>query len=158
MGVSGSGKTTIGSGLSQRLNIPFYDADDFHPESNRHKMQVLKQPLNDEDRRPWLENLALRIVEWNQGKGAILACSALKRSYREILAPDPVSVQWIYLQGTAELLRQRLANRSGHFFPPTLLENQLQTLEPPLEALKVSIDQTPREIIDEILQRLGAGL
>jgi gluconokinase len=155
MGVSGSGKTTIGSGLAERLGVPFYDADDFHSAHNRHKMEVLKQPLNDEDRRPWLENLASQIRVWNQRKGAVLACSALKQSYREKLAPAPVAVKWVYLQGTRDLLQQRLAARPEHFFPPALLENQLQTLEPPQDAFVVNIEETPTEIIDQIVQHLG---
>lgn len=154
MGVSGSGKTTIGKRLAEKLQLPFYDGDDFHPESNRHKMQILKQPLTDADREPWLRLLAEKIRAWNQTTGAVLACSALKQSYRALLAEGGAKIRWVYLHGPQELLQARLAQRHGHFFPPSLLESQLQTIEPPSNAIVISIDQTPAMQVEQILAKL----
>jgi len=156
MGVSGAGKTLIGQKLSNELDLPFYDGDDFHPEANVKKM-ASGQPLNDRDRRPWLEHLASKINEWNQSGGAILACSALKKSYRELLISKsaPEEVTFIYLKGSAELIAGRLSNRSDHFMPEELLASQFEVLEEPENAITVSVDQAPAEIVDEILIKIS---
>lgn len=151
-GVSGSGKTTIGLLLSEKLNIPFKDADDYHPQANVDKMKS-GQPLNDEDRKPWLEILDQKLQEWDDEEGAILACSALKESYRKILA-EHVDLLWVFLDGSFITLKSRLDNRKNHFFDPLLLQSQLDTLESPDYGIHVSIDQTVEEIVDEILKKL----
>lgn len=153
MGVSGAGKTLIGNKLSKRLDIPFYDGDDFHPPANVQKMKS-GQPLNDEDRRPWLESLANNMIKWEQKGGAILACSALKKSYRKILA-SKTDTQFIYLKGTPSLIADRLADRKGHYMPPELLQSQFDTLEEPNEALIVSVEPSPDEIVTIIMDRLA---
>jgi carbohydrate kinase (thermoresistant glucokinase family) len=154
MGVSGCGKSTVGSLLSEKLLVPFYDADDFHfPESIEKMSQGT--PLTDEDRKPWLTLLANNIVQWESDGGAVLACSALKQSYRDLLSSttDQV-VQFIYLEGDQEVLSSRLRNRESHFMPETLLQSQFATLEVPQEALTVSISSSLDEMITEILQKI----
>lgn len=153
MGVSGAGKTLIGNKLSKRLDIPFYDGDDFHPPANVQKMKS-GEPLNDEDRRPWLESLANNMVEWERNGGAILACSALKKSYRKIL-DSKTDTQFIYLKGTPSLIADRLAKRSGHYMPPELLQSQFDTLEEPNDALTISVEPSPDEIVTIIMDRLA---
>ncbi|PTS95117.1 gluconate kinase [Pedobacter sp. HMWF019] len=131
IGVSGCGKTTLGKLFAERMHLPFYDADDFHPESNIQKMKN-GISLNDEDRAPWLQDLARHIVLWNGLEGAVLACSALKESYRKILSVNEgIPIKWVFIQADFETLEQRLINRKGHFFNPLLLKSQLDTLEPP---------------------------
>lgn len=154
MGVSGCGKTTTGKILSKNIDKPFYDADDFHPQRNVEKMKS-GQPLNDEDRYPWLTILSEHISKWNKKNGAILACSALKKSYREILKPHPQSdIIFIYLKGSKEIISERLNKRSGHYMPPDLLDSQFADLEEPEKAITVSIDQSPAEVVDEIMKKL----
>ncbi|WP_426369597.1 gluconokinase [Pseudocolwellia sp. HL-MZ7] len=154
MGVSGCGKSTVGSLLSEKLSVPFYDADDFHfPESIEKMSQGT--PLTDEDRKPWLTLLANNIVQWESDGGAVLACSALKQSYRELLSSTTNKVvQFIYLEGSQELLSSRLRNRESHYMPETLLQSQLATLEVPQEALTVSISSSLDDMITEILQKI----
>ena len=135
-GVSGSGKTTIGMQLSKKLDIPFEDADDYHPQANVEKMQN-GSPLNDNDRKPWLQNLEKKLQEWNKDKGVVLACSALKESYREILEQHE-DIIWVFLDGSFELLKSRLDNRKGHYFSSKLLQSQLDTLEIPDYGIHVS--------------------
>lgn len=151
MGVSGTGKTTIGQGLCQQTGIPFFDADDYHPAANVSKM-ASGQALNDADRQPWLERLATLLAELEQQQGAILACSALKESYRKTLASQlshpPV---WVFLAGSFELIYQRMQARA-HFMPPELLQSQFDTLEEPHDALRVSVEHSPESIISYILQ------
>lgn len=155
MGVSGCGKTTIGQLLADRLNIPFYDADHFHPQSNIDKMSS-GIPLNDEDRKPWLNILSDRITEWNRSGGAVLACSALKQVYRDLLEKNnDNNLTFIYLKGTKEMIYDRIKNRDGHYMPPELLDSQFQDLEEPKNSIKVNIDQKPVFILDEILNRLS---
>ena len=152
-GVSGSGKTTIGLELSSRIGIPFYDGDDYHTINNIDK---LKQgiPLTDEDRNPWLTVLAEKIQEWQQTKGAILACSALKEVYRKKLQSIPVDqVIWIFLNGEESIYEHRLRNREGHFFNPKLLKSQIDTLELPDYGIHININQTVEKILDTIIDQ-----
>ena len=154
MGVSGCGKTTIGEQLAEKLEIPFYDGDDFHPEKNVEKMRS-GQPLNDQDRLPWLVNLAEQISAMNKTGGGIIACSALKQAYRNILIGAPgADVTFVYLKGDRELIADRLSEREDHYMPPDLLDSQFDDLEEPEDAITVSIDQEPDEIVDEIFDRL----
>lgn len=153
-GVSGTGKTTIGSLLADNLNLPFFDADDFHPESNVSKMKSGKA-LNDQDRQPWLEVLADELMVWESNKGAVLACSALKESYRKTLASRcKTNIHWVMLSGSAELLTQRLESRQGHFMGSKLLQSQLDTLELPNYGLLIDVQNTVNEIVTEISQRV----
>jgi carbohydrate kinase (thermoresistant glucokinase family) len=151
MGVSGSGKTTIGMELSHRTHLPFFDADDFHPESNKEKMKA-GQPLTDEDRQGWL----LRLNELAQQQaGAIIACSALKEKYRKLLAGNiSVPVHWIFLQGDYSLISERMQKRKDHYMPASLLRSQFETLEPPADAMVVDVKNDPGDIVGMILQRL----
>ena len=149
MGVSGSGKSTIAKLLSKKSGIPFFDGDAFHPKKNIDKM-TLGLPLNDADRQPWLEALNQKLKDWRSAQGAILVCSALKESYREILASD-IDVQWIFLNGDIEMIRKRLVQRSAHFMSTSLLESQFDCLEEPQYGRKMSIANTPENIVQEIL-------
>jgi gluconokinase len=150
MGVSGCGKSTIGKLLSEELNIPFFDGDDYHPEANIEKMKK-GIPLNDEDRFAWLIKLnQLAIV--NQEDGAVIACSALKESYRELLKKNiEDKAVFVYLEGTFQEISDRLSKRSNHFMPPALLKSQFETLEPPEYGIKVSINQSVDKIVRLIL-------
>ncbi|TVR28953.1 MAG: gluconokinase, partial [Balneolaceae bacterium] len=140
MGVSGCGKTTVGKRLADKLDLPFYDADDFHPIKNVEKMKS-GEPLTDADRHPWLATLAWEIEKWNQGDGAVLACSALKKSYRDILNPGTSDqVQFVYLKGSEEVILNRMQQREGHYMPAELLRSQFEALEEPEDALTVSIE------------------
>src|SRR5688572_29482689 len=135
MGVSGSGKTTIGLQLSEVTGIPFFDADDFHPAANKEKMKS-GHPLTDEDRKDWLERINELAREQSMSSGAIIACSALKEKYRETLADGiNVPVHWVFLQGSFELVQERLKARKDHFMPASLLQSQFETLEPPHHAI-----------------------
>lgn len=155
MGVSGAGKTRVGKILAEELSLPFYDADDFHPQFNVEKMKSGK-PLDDYDRKPWLEDLANRIVKWQNEGGAVLACSALKKSYRQLLKSKAESgVQFIYLKGKPDIIGKRLRKREGHYMPPDLLDSQFETLEEPEDALVISIDKKPEQIVDEIVKRIS---
>ena len=147
MGVAGSGKSTIGELLAKKLNMPFFDADDFHPPANIQKMAA-GTPLDDADRLPWLENIARTARQHTGRQGAVIACSALKSQYRSVLAAGiEAHVQWIYLQGNMETIRQRMENRKDHFMPPGLLRSQFDALEPPQEALIVDISESPEAIV-----------
>ncbi len=157
MGVSGSGKSTIGTLLAARLGCPFYDADDFHPPENIRKMSA-GIPLTDEDRRPWLAAMGARAAELlAAGRTAVMACSALKESYRRIISPTGRGVRFIYLKGDARLIGQRLAARKGHFMPASLLQSQMEALEEPADAIVVDISGTPDEIVGRILERIEGG-
>jgi carbohydrate kinase (thermoresistant glucokinase family) len=153
MGVSGCGKTTIGQGLAKQLGLPYYDADDFHPQSNIDKMKH-GFPLNDEDRMPWLSNLAEHIKTWDEQGGAVLSCSALKESYRTLLASKSTAIKWVYLKGSFELIQSRLEQRAGHYMKSNLLQSQFDTLEEPDYGIHVSIDNTPETILNSILSKL----
>jgi gluconokinase len=154
MGVVGSGKTTIGQLLAEQLGWKFADADDFHSISNVEKIRH-GVPLTDADRAPWLHSLRDAITRWiAEGGNVVLACSALKRSYRQELALGP-RVRFVYLKGTRALIAKRLQSRHGHFANEQILASQFADLEEPQDALTVSISGTPREIADEIRKRLG---
>jgi gluconokinase len=153
MGVAGVGKTTVGRRVAAELGVPFHDADDFHSEENRRKMAT-GIPLTEEDRAPWLRDLARRIGEWEREGGAVLACSALRRAHREVLASGaPGRVVFVFLDADPETIRPRLAARAGHYMPPALLDSQLATLEPPGpdEAIRVSaagaVEQTAAAVV-----------
>ena len=129
MGVSGCGKSTTGAALAARLGWPFIEGDSFHPEANLAKMHA-GIPLDDEDRLPWLQALATEIARHEaQGQPLVLSCSSLKRTYRDILRSGAPRVRFLHVHGTREMLAARLTNRTGHFFPPKLLDSQLATLE-----------------------------
>jgi gluconokinase len=154
MGVSGSGKTTVAAQLARELGWQFLDADSFHSASNVAKMQA-GVPLEDSDRAPWLEALRREIERsLAHTESLVMACSALKRSYREQLLIDP-SVRLAYLRGTFEVLRQRLKQRKGHFMTEQLLASQLETLEEPSDAVTVDVEQPVDEIVAKIRERLG---
>jgi len=150
MGVSGCGKTTIGQGVAKLLGIPYYDADDFHSKSNIEKMKK-GIPLDDNDRLPWLNTLADQIKTWDGQGGAVLSCSALKESYRKLLASKSKDVKWIYLKGSFELIRSRLEEREGHYMKAGLLQSQFDTLEEPDYGVHVPIENTPKNIISTII-------
>jgi gluconokinase len=153
MGVSGAGKTTVGQLLASQLAWEFADADDYHSAANVKKMRN-GVPLTDADRVPWLETLRALIANWiAEGKNAVLACSALKREYRECLLVSP-EVKIVYLRGTPELLRQRLHARIGHFMTERMLASQLATLEAPEDAVVVEIDRPIEEIVATIRAKL----
>ena len=155
MGVSGSGKTTIGQGVAEAMDWGFSDADDFHGPANVRKMKS-GIPLTDEDREPWLRNLRAVIERWKRGEpGHVLACSALKGSYREILGENDPDVKFVYLQGSFDLIARRLKERKGHFFDPALLRSQFDALETPEDALVFDISKKPDEIIAAILETIS---
>ncbi|HET9824115.1 MAG TPA: gluconokinase [Chitinophagaceae bacterium] len=153
MGVSGSGKTTIGEKLSARTGIPFYDADNFHNENNIEKMRE-GRPLNDEDRADWLARINQFAKDQMKYDGAIIACSALKEKYRNILSQGIVPVFWIFLRGSFELIETRMKARKDHFMPAGLLASQFQTLEIPAQAISVDITNEPDEIVGSIIGQL----
>ena len=155
MGVSGSGKTTVGQLLAEQLKLPFHDADDFHPKSNVEKMSE-GIPLSDADRQQWLERLAIDMRQWEKEGGAVVACSALKEKYRKILQPPSYRTPftWIYLEGSPELIRARLAERRGHFMPPVLLESQFEALEKPAYGLHLNVALPPEEIVRQIIKKV----
>ncbi|MEP4094293.1 NADP-dependent phosphogluconate dehydrogenase [Reichenbachiella sp.] len=155
MGVSGTGKSTVGKLLASELKIPFYDADDFHSEHNIKKLSA-GQPLTDQDRRPWLENLGEQIKKWQADGGAVLACSALKEKYRQMLTTIPTSeLSIIHLSGSIELIKHRLMERKDHFLDPSILKSQFEDLEEPKDAIKINVNQLPTEIIQEILTKMS---
>jgi gluconokinase len=154
MGVSGSGKSTLGKALADRLGWTFADADDYHPPTNRKKMSR-GEALTDEDRQPWLERLHdLIAVNMLEDKTIVLACSALKEKYREILVGDLEDVALVFLRGDAELIAERMRQRE-HFMPVNLLETQLATLEPPTNAMIVDIAQPIETMLEQIVTQLG---
>jgi gluconokinase len=156
MGVSGSGKTTVGKALAGELGWTFVDADDFHPRANVEKMHR-GVPLDDEDRRPWLRAVRRRIDDATaRGENVVLACSALKHAYQDYLEQHaPENVHYVYLSGSEALIRDRLARRQGHFMNPNLLHSQFETLEPPDHAIRVDVAPAPEVIAGEIRRRLG---
>jgi len=156
MGVVGAGKTTIGRLLAQQLGWSFSDADDYHAASSVEKIRN-GIPLTDEDRTPWLQALREAIVRWiAEGKNEVLACSALKRAYRQMLQAGP-DVRFVYLEGTAVLIAERLRSRRGHFANEQILSSQLADLEKPEGAVTVNISASPEEIVGKIRKALGLG-
>ena len=154
MGVSGAGKTTVGQLLASQLGWEFADADDYHSAGNVEKMRS-GIPLTDADRAPWLETLRALIAGWIAGgKNAVLACSALKRTYREALQVSP-EVKIVYLKGTPSLLHQRLHSRLGHFMTEQMLASQLTALEEPDHAVVVDVGASPAEIVAKIRASLA---
>jgi carbohydrate kinase, thermoresistant glucokinase family len=152
VGVSGSGKTTIGKLLSVKTGLPFFDADDFHSAGNKEKMKA-GQPLTDEDRQQWLQQLNSVAIEQSKLKGAIIACSALKEKYRIVLAHNISQPIWIFLQGSYELIYERMKQRN-HFMPAQLLQSQFSDLEMPASAFTIDIKNDPEKIIEMIMQYL----
>lgn len=162
MGITGSGKTTVGWLLAGRLQWEFADADDFHSAANKEKMRN-GIPLTDADREPWL--LAIRDHMWRwiaAKKNGVITCSALKQAYRDLLLspgdgntnPDAGEIKIVYLRGTYQLIAERVRSRKGHFAGDELLASQLAALEEPRDALTIDVDQTPEQIVDEALERL----
>ncbi|WP_407178726.1 gluconokinase [Bradyrhizobium sp. STM 3562] len=160
MGVSGSGKSTIGQALAARLGWRFEDGDAFHPPSNVAKMSA-GQPLTDEDRWPWLRAIAAEIDRASAaGERVVIACSALRRAYRDTLVHGRTDVRIVYLNGTEPVIARRLGRRKGHFMPAGLLASQFATLEPPggdERPVTVSIEPPVEDIVDAILDQLGFG-
>ncbi|MBV8616431.1 MAG: gluconokinase [Acetobacteraceae bacterium] len=157
MGVSGSGKTTVARGVAARLGWDVLEGDSFHPPSNVAKMSK-GIPLDDADRWPWLHAIARAIdAELAAGRSAVVTCSALKRSYRDILIGPRKNVALVYLQGSHALLAERVRNRAGHFMPPSLLDSQLATLEEPTPdeaSITVSVAPPPERIVDAVIAAL----
>ena len=154
MGVSGSGKTTVGRLLAQELGWEFADADSFHSPENVEKMRR-GVPLDDDDRRPWLEDLA-RLIGERLASGAplVLACSALKQEYRALLQGRDERVKFVYLKGSRELIRSRLAGRRGHYMSPELLDSQFRALQEPSDALVLDVGRPATELAQEVARRL----
>jgi gluconokinase len=157
MGVSGSGKTTVGEKLAAALGAEFAEGDAYHPPANVEKMRS-GIPLDDADREPWLERLSAEIGRWlAAGRDVVLTCSALKQRYRDILQGGRPEVRFVYLCGSEELIRERLKRRRGHYMPASLLASQFAALEEPEDAITVDIDRPADEIVASILVALGAG-
>nr|WP_299343454.1 gluconokinase [Allomuricauda sp.] len=152
MGVSGTGKTTVGMLLAEKLKIPFFDGDDYHPKSNVSKMQQ-GIPLNDSDRKGWLIKLN-SLAQEHKRLGAVIACSALKESYRTILKNEMENeMGFIFLEGSFELIRKRMEQRENHFMPIELLQSQFEALETPNNALTLSIQHSPEMLVSQILKK-----
>jgi carbohydrate kinase (thermoresistant glucokinase family) len=163
IGVCSCGKTHIGRLLAENMGLDFYDADDFHPPENVEKMKA-HVPLNDNDRLPWLKQIAEQMPKWESNGGAVLACSALKESYRQKLKCGgevehhvgyPTVVRFVYLKGSKELILERMRNRKGHFMPAALLDSQLAALEEPVDAVVADIAKSPEKIVQYILEKLS---
>jgi gluconokinase len=158
MGVSGSGKSTIAAELAKKLSWTFEDGDRFHPASNVAKMSA-GQPLTDEDRWPWLGAIADEIDRVCRANGhVVIACSALKRVYRDALIRGRNDVRVVFLDGSKALIAERLTRRKGHFMPPGLLDSQFKTLEPPQadeNPITVSINAAAETIVEDILRQIG---
>lgn len=154
MGVSGAGKTTVGQALASDLHWRFTDADEYHFAANVAKMHA-GIPLTDEDRAPWLQSLHNAIVAWLAGgENVVLACSALKAAYRDLLVVSP-DVKLVYLRGSMELIAARLASRHGHYMDSRLLRSQFQTIEEPKDALTIDASLTTAQIVNEIRDALA---
>jgi gluconokinase len=156
MGVSGSGKSKVGAALAQRLRVPFADADAFHPEANIAKMAA-GEPLTDDDRYPWLE----AIGEWlaQHGDGGVISCSALKRKYRDQLRAHCPQIEFLHLSGSPELIARRVAGRTGHFMPASLLKSQFEILEPlgaDEDGVTIDVGETVDAIIESFLAAVSS--
>lgn len=155
-GVSGTGKTTLGKALAAYLNLPFYDADEFHPVENIDKMSK-GVPLNDLDRAPWLNSLAELLIESNAHGGSVLGCSALKEAYRKVLQVNS-EVKWIHLKGDRDLIWERMLARKNHYMKASMLDSQFATWEEPSYGMHLNIDQSPEKMLEEALEFLGVGI
>lgn len=156
MGVAGCGKSTVGPLLAARLGGDFAEGDTFHPPANVAKMSS-GQPLDDGDRRPWLEAMAAAIREWRaKDRPTVLGCSALKAAYRDILSGGSSEVRFVHLAGTKGLVAERLAARRGHFMPAALLDSQFAALEAPADAIVLDVAADPEALAEEAARRLGA--
>lgn len=156
MGPAGSGKTTVGELLAAQLSWKFADGDDFHPPANIEKMSQ-GIPLTDEDRFPWLQSIRDAMLQWQaQGKSGVIACSALKRTYRDLLGigPNAKNIKLVYLKGSYDLLLERLHSRTGHYMKEQMLASQLADLEEPTGAITVEISKSPEQIVSEIRAQL----
>jgi gluconokinase len=157
MGVSGSGKTTIAPLLAAALGWSYAEGDQFHPPANIAKMKS-GTPLTDEDRAPWLAGMAKAIGEWlAAGRPTVLACSALKQRYRDVLKQGRPEVGFVWLKGDQATIAARLAGRRGHFMPPALLASQFAALEEPADAIEVDLRDTPERIVATVLKVLNAS-
>jgi len=160
MGVSGSGKTTVGAMLAGRLRWRFADADDFHSAENVAKMKA-GVPLTDADRQPWLDAIAAQIDQWRRdGVHGVVTCSALKRSYRDVIVGTRPDVRLVHLKGERPLIADRLAARHAHFMPASLLASQFATLEEPAadeRAISIWVGKPPEALVEEIVKTLGAA-
>ncbi len=160
MGVSGCGKSTVAASMATSLGWAFIEGDAFHPPENVQRM-AQGIALTDADRVLWLDRLATELAHQSeQGQSVVLACSALKKSYRDVLRRGCPDAFFVHLEGTAELIGQRLASRKGHYMPPSLLQSQFDTLEPPLppeQAWRYDVSQSPQAIVQDLLIRLGKG-
>ncbi|MDA0711472.1 MAG: gluconokinase [bacterium] len=154
MGVCGSGKTTVGLLLAERLGYSFFDADDFHPKSNVEKM-ASGRPLNDEDRKPWLMILNEKLKACNRsGAYAVLACSALKQSYRDLLSSEVGACCVVYLKGDYDTIFERMNGREGHYMGARMLRSQFEALEEPVDALTLPIEADPEAITAQVVTYL----
>jgi gluconokinase len=155
MGVSGSGKTTVGKALAARLGWEFFDGDDFHPAANKSKMAA-GVPLEDADRAPWLETLHAKLeTVLGEGRHPVLACSALKARYRDQLLRGNAGVRVVYLKGSFDLIQARMAERADHYMKPGMLQSQFEALEEPADALVADISVQPEAIAETVCRRLG---
>lgn len=158
MGVSGSGKSTVALGVAEALGVEFAEADEFHSEANVAKMES-GTPLTDDDRRPWLRDLSTWMGEQARaGRSTVITCSALRRTYRDVLREGPPSVDFLHLDGPVEVIRDRMSGREGHFMPPSLLESQLDTLEALDEdesGIVLDLRRSPEQLIAEAVAWLG---
>ncbi len=155
MGVAGSGKTTIGKQLAEKLGWPFFEGDDFHSKANIEKMS-LGTPLTDEDRAGWLATIAdqIRILD-QEFRSGVIACSALKDSYRKMLSDAGKDVRFVYLKGDQDSIKRRLESRTGHFMKPSMLQSQFDILEEPQDSIRIDTKDPPHQIIQTILQVIG---
>ena len=157
MGVSGSGKTTVGTLLAKKTGAIFFEGDEFHPPENVEKMRR-GVPLTDDDRAKWLQTLRDIIVRsLDEGRFTVMACSALKAAYRDLLQGGDSRVRFVHLTGPRAVIEERLRARKNHFMPPTLLDSQWATLEPPADVLTFSCEKSPEEIVTTLIQALGIG-
>lgn len=157
MGVSGSGKSTIGKALASYLSLPYLEADDFHPVANIEKMSK-GYPLTDDDRAPWLTAIQVSAEQASHSLGAVISCSALKQKYRNQLEDGLENlVVWIYLDGSFELILSRMKNRTDHFMPESLLKSQFDTLEIPQNAIKIDISESNEDIMKKLKKQIAEG-
>ncbi|MFI2742827.1 gluconokinase [Zhouia sp. PK063] len=156
IGVSGSGKTTIGKLLAKELQIPYFEADDYHSKANKEKMSK-GIPLNDDDRKGWLQALHNEAKhQIAQQKSGVISCSALKQKYRDVLQKDiELQVKWIYLKGDYDVIYKRVSQRTNHYMPASLLKSQFETLEEPQDAITVNVNYSIHHTMDEIMEKLA---